>query len=610
VSTPEPPRKRYNVGAWKIPYYQRDVAHSVIAGGDDRGYYDVIGSNTPDGDEKFPVGSATSYSVELTDGEAELFAAASNARYVEEIEEYFPHRALGWPTGCVRIPTPETLAWMRGRYVDLRRWHGRDVRVAILDQGTTKAMRDALGLTLVARTVTAVGASFGPDDVDGGHGCATASEGVPAGGLLLDAVISSGGSAFDTAMAAGIRWAVDNGAKVINLSFGGFNNGAPPSQVFQDACAYARDNGNIQITISAGNDNQPELSSPSTASRLFSNVHSSIAFNERTDRRAAFSNHHADASGCCSGENVGALTIQGRDFYTESGTSMSAPHMAHMMARALTGGQFTPTQVGSAFKNNTRDTGAGSSEQGHGAYDLHRALTALSVGPTLGAGVASPAHVDTRGGAGIVSSWGITPASSVQTDDMQILISLSAPTRGYSMDPGWVEVNDIEMRGDWEEWAYWFNLRVLARPYSSSQPSTQVLRYSDFTWSALSIMTVRSAGGMDPERFVPIARFGTGTSITAVPVVPYGTNDLQVCVFAQLFDTSATTATLSLPSGLTQRGFWRPGSDATGITMLAATRQLTDGNRTPSYVSTSNTANASDIWATISMTIPGGAAVA
>lgn len=608
MSTPEPPRKRYNVGAWKIPYYQRDVAHSTITPDDDRGYVDVMGSAAPDNDEKWPVGSRVAYSVELTDAEAEQFAAASNARYVEEVEEHFPQRALGWPTGSIQIPTQETLTWMRGRYVDLRRWHGRDVRVAILDQGTSPAMRAALNLTLVARTVTAIGASFGPDDVDGDHGCATASEGVPAGGLLLDAVISDGGSTNSTAEAAAIRWAVDNGAKVINLSFGG-SPGVPP-QVIQDACAYARDNGDVQITIAAGNSNLADLASPSSASRLFANVHSAIAFNERTDRRGSFSNHHADASGCSPGVNVGAITIEGRPFYIESGTSMAAPHMAHMMARALTGGQFTTTQVGAAFKNNTRDTGAGADEQGHGAYDLHRALTALNAGPTLGTGVMSPAHVDTRGGAGIVDKWNITPASSVQTDDMQILVSLSSGVAGYSMDPGWVEVNDTEMLGNNEGWNNWFNLRVLARPYSPSQPSTQVLRYVGPKWAALAVITVRSDGGMDPEKFVPIVRFGTGTSITSVPVVPYNTNDLQICTFVQLFTASATTATLSLPSGLTQRGFWRPGSDATGMAMLAATRQLTDGNQTPSYVSTSNTANSSDIWATVSMTIPGGAAVA
>jgi subtilisin family serine protease len=169
--------------------------------------------------------------------------------------------------------------------------------VAVLDQGTTKAVRDAMGFTLLARTVTS-GMTLGPGqelvDPEHSHGCLVAPNAVPAGGLLLDAIISdaSGGS-FDSYMAAGIRWAVDNAAKVINLSFAGSIEA--PSQVLQDACAYARDNGGAQIVMAAGNENLADLASPSSASRLFTGVHSSIAFDESTDRRALFSNHHADA---------------------------------------------------------------------------------------------------------------------------------------------------------------------------------------------------------------------------------------------------------------------------------------------------------------------------
>lgn len=622
MTGPDTPRRKYNVGVRKIPLWQRTIAHDILP--DDgtwaeRSYLDIIGSDSDalPGMIKFPYGSEVCYSVELTDDEAEQFSTASNLRYLNEVEEHFPHRALGWPTRLAHIPTQESLAWMRARYVDLRRWHGRDVRVAVLDQGTTKAVRDAMGFTLVARTVTS-GVSLGPGqelvNPDHSHGCLTASEAVPAGGLLLDAIISGdSGSSTDAWEAAAIRWAVDNGAKVINLSFGG----APgvPSQTFQDACAYARDNGNIQITISAGNDNLADLGSPSSASRLFSDVHSAIAFDEVTDRRGLFSNHHADGSGCTPGVYVAGLTVFGQPTLT-NGTSMAAPHMAQLMARTMTGGTYTPLQVGAAFKQNTRDTGAGSAEQGGGAYDLQRALIALGAtagtGSTVGTSVGTPTHVGTGGGSGVFSAWNIVPASGVTADDMQIAVVASAESNheGYTPPDDWVELAVAEWYTGYERAQPGspivdnMHLRVLAKPYTDDQPNPSTIRFVGNKWTALAAFTLRAPGGIDPERFVPITRFGTGSSITTVPLSPATTSDLQVCIFAQLFQAGSDTATLSLPAGLTQRGFWQRAAGGKGFAMLAATRALTSGARTPTYTSTSSSTNPADLWVATTFTVP------
>jgi subtilase family protein len=615
MTGPEAPRRRkYNCGVRKLPPYQRTIAHSVLPDDEawaQRNYLDVIGSDsdTAQGLAKHPYGSDVVYCVELTDDEAEQFAAASNLRYLEEVEHHQPLRYVARPVGALPIPTLATLSWLRARYVDLRRWHGRDVPVAVLDQGTTAAVRAKMGFTLLARTITS-GVALGPGqelvNPDHHHGCLVAPNAVPAGGQLLDCIISddSGGS-NDAYEAAGIRWAVDNGAKVINLSFGG--DPGVPSQTFQDACAYARDNGGVQIVIAAGNENLTDLASPSSASRLFSGVHSSIAFDESTDRRALFSNHVSDASGCSSGVDVTSLDIFGNPVHW-NGTSASAPHMAQMMARALSGATYTPAQVGSAFKANTRDTGAGASEQGGGAYDLHRALTALGAVPAAAAGVATPTHLDSRGGAATPAGWTITPASGIAVDDMQIVVLISSVDAGIVVPSGWSVLTDAAYYGGWELSQSIAvgptRCRVLAASYTAAQPASTLLSFGGGGWfSALGIITVRGAGGLDPEQFAPEARFGTGSSVTAVPTVPATTNDLQLCVFAQRHP-NATTGTLSLPSGLTQRGFWRPSSGTTGYTLLAATTTLTSAARTAAYTSTSN--DATGTWASMTLTIPGG----
>ena len=610
------PRRKYNVGVTKIPPHRRTIAREVLpttAAWERRGYVDVIGSDADDaaGLARHPYGSDAAYSVELTDAEADRFAAASNLRYLEEAEEHLPARAVGRPTGAAAVPTLATLGWLRARYVDLRRWHGRDVRVAVLDQGTTQAVRDAMGFTLIARTITS-GVTLGPGQElvhpDHSHGCLVAPNAVPAGGLLLDAIISTtSGGTLDTYEAAAIRWAVDNGARVINLSFAG--SPGTPTQVFQDACAYARDNGGVQIVISAGNDNLPDLASPSSASRLFAGVHSSIAFDESTDRRALFSNHHADASGCSSGVDVASFDIYGNPVLWD-GTSASAPHTAHLMARALTGGQFTPAQVGVAFKANTRDTGAGADQQGGGAYDLHRALAALGAIPAPIAGVATPTHVDTRGGgsAGATAGWSLTPASGIQVDDMQIAVLVSSANAQLAVPHGWTVTLDLPYFGGWELGngitVGPTRVRVLTKPYTADQPASVSANWGSTWFSGLVLMTVRCPGGLDPEWFSPLVQFGTSGSIATLSAQPATTSDLQVCVFAQRHP-AATTATLSLPAGLTQRGFWRPSTGTTGYAVLAATRTLTDATRTPVYTSTSN--DATGTWASLTLTIPGGA---
>ena len=68
----------YNVGAYKIPYAERDIAHQYLTPEDDRGFFNIIGAT--DDDDRFTVGSKVTYRLELTEEEAEHFRQASNCR--------------------------------------------------------------------------------------------------------------------------------------------------------------------------------------------------------------------------------------------------------------------------------------------------------------------------------------------------------------------------------------------------------------------------------------------------------------------------------------------------------------------------------------------------
>lgn len=361
-------RKRYNVGVVKLPYAERDVAHSVITEDDPREFFDVIGADTPDDDEVFPVGSDCTYSVELTEQEAEAFAAASNCRYIEEDGVHYRN------LGATAIPDPGTLTYMGAAFAGSGAWHGQGVPIAVCDEGTTAAVREYMGWTLLARQYFPPGEPPSGEVWPGGtHGCLVAPCAVPMGGQILDLMIArSDGGAPTSASAAAWRYAADEGCKIVVYSW----SGDQPASVLRDAAAYcqARD---VQVFCSAGNDSAATLSYPAADCAAYPNIHGIINFSEFTDKRSPTSNHAAFATGCAPGVEVYGLSPTA-SLMIWSGTSASAPHAARLCAQGATGGVHSPKEVAAALRANLRNTGQPASQQGGGAFHLQNALTALT----------------------------------------------------------------------------------------------------------------------------------------------------------------------------------------------------------------------------------------
>lgn len=364
VDTGDDGRLHWIVGARKIEYARRDVAHAVLTAADDRGFYDIIGADTDDDDDTFPLGADVTYRVRLTPAEADRFRRASNCRYVEPDTE--GHDA------AVGIPDPATLTFMRADIPEAAStYHGRDVIIGLLDGGTTTAVRNLLGVTMLGKQ------TFGPDDPGGDeitstHGCLVAPCLLPQGGRFLDAVVSSNAGVRTTSAAvAAARWCADQGATVLNYS----GAGAGDSSAWNDLFTYLAARG-VQFFASMGNDGLAQAYYPAAYSTKYANCHSSISVDKATGQRSSFSNHTATASGCAPGTSELGLTPAAATT-TWSGTSASCPHMARLCAMGATGGRFTAAQVGAALKANTRDLGLAAADQGGGAYDLTAALGAL-----------------------------------------------------------------------------------------------------------------------------------------------------------------------------------------------------------------------------------------
>lgn len=149
--------------------------------------------------------------------------------------------------------------------------------------------------------------------------------GVAFGASLMNVkVLDDSGSGSCSRAAEGIVWAVDNGARVLNLSFGG------PAGCDAQARAvrYAAERG-VLITAAAGNEGSDEASYPGRYDDVIA-----VAASDRSDLLASFSNRGSWVDVAAPG--VGILSTlpnheaaySVRDYGYMSGSSMAAPMVA------------------------------------------------------------------------------------------------------------------------------------------------------------------------------------------------------------------------------------------------------------------------------------------
>jgi len=142
-------------------------------------------------------------------------------------------------------------------------------------------------------------------------------------------------------VAAGIRYAADNGANVINLSIG---NEFYPSNLVNAAIEYANNKGSV-VVIAAGNSGSSQPDYPARNTDRWGIAAGSIDINGRM----------ADTSNRAGSTPLDYVVAPGVDIYSttpdnnyeiETGTSMAAPHVAGVAALVLsTNPTLTPAQV-------------------------------------------------------------------------------------------------------------------------------------------------------------------------------------------------------------------------------------------------------------------------
>ena len=204
------------------------------------------------------------------------------------------------------------------------------VTIAILDSGVDLGHPDLAGK--VAAGYDFVNSDNTPQD-DFGHGthvagiaAAQGNNGLGVAGVSWGAqimpvkVLNHFGSGSYANVAAGIVWAVDHGAQVINLSLGG----ALPSLTLESAVLYAYHKGALLVAAS-GNGGSAQVLYPARYPQVLA-----VGATNFTNQPASFSNYGPEVDVAAPGENIYSLGIGGT--FIESGTSMSAPYVSGLAA--------------------------------------------------------------------------------------------------------------------------------------------------------------------------------------------------------------------------------------------------------------------------------------
>ena len=139
---------------------------------------------------------------------------------------------------------------------------------------------------------------------------------------------------------AGMRWAVDNGADIINMSLGG----GFPNPPYLDALKYANDNG-VVVVMASGNSYASQPGSPARYATEYGIAVGAVDINKND---AAFSNRAGpNRMDYVTAPGVSVYSsIPGGGYARFPGTSMAAPHVAGMAALLKSHDKtLTPLQI-------------------------------------------------------------------------------------------------------------------------------------------------------------------------------------------------------------------------------------------------------------------------
>ncbi|MFS8204038.1 S8 family serine peptidase [Streptomyces sp. CWNU-52B] len=333
-----------------------------------------------------------------------------------------------------QIGAPEV--WKAGQ-------RGESVKVAVLDTGVDPSHPDLAGRISEAKDFSGssgTGDAFGHGthvaSVVGGSGAASAGgkggKGVaPAADLIVGKVLGDDGFGSESQVIAGMEWAADSGAKVVNMSLGSDSpsDGTDPMSL---ALNELTERTGTLFVVAAGNSGEQGTStigSPGAADAALT-----VGAVDRDGTLAPFSSRGprsgddavkpdltapgvgivaARAAGTTMGDPVDALHV------AASGTSMATPHVAGAAALlAQRHPDWSADRLKDALVSTARTAdGQEVTEQGGGLVDV----AAAALGPVTATGTVALGPFETGGG-----DPRTTRLRYTNTSDAEVTLALSA----------------------------------------------------------------------------------------------------------------------------------------------------------------------------------------
>jgi hypothetical protein len=233
-----------------------------------------------------------------------------------------PLEASQWGLTALNAPT----AWANG--------DAAGEVVAVVDTGVDASHPDLAGVVLPGTDIFEPGGD-GRTDANG-HGThvagiigAVAGNGIGGAGLAIGAqllpvrVMDAEGIGWDSDAAAGLVWAADHGADVVNMSFGGSERSA----VMDRAVQYALAKG-VSIVVAAGNEGASgdPVEWPAASTGVIA-----VGAVDSTGARPAWSSTGSHLAVVAPGVAI-TSTVPGGGYSSWSGTSMAAPFVSAAIA--------------------------------------------------------------------------------------------------------------------------------------------------------------------------------------------------------------------------------------------------------------------------------------
>ena len=186
-------------------------------------------------------------------------------------------------------------------------------------------------------------------------------------------VLNAKGGGWWSDIARGVTWAVDQGARVLNLSLAGTSY----SQALYDAIAYANSKGAV-VVAAAGNNGMSAPTYPAAFDHVLA-----VGASDYDDLRMAFSNYGINVDVMAPGDSIWS-TYPANGYAYMSGTSMAAPHAAGVAALMLSvNPNLTSAQLRERLQATAADMGAPGRDDftGYGLINAQAALAAITPAP-------------------------------------------------------------------------------------------------------------------------------------------------------------------------------------------------------------------------------------